>query len=284
MVESVARMKIAIDHFAFEEGQAPVIRNLHFRLRKGSFTCIVGPSGCGKTTLLNLICGLEKPRTPQCHVAITPPARVAPIGKAPIGKGPTEKGKQTPHHIGYMFQTPRLMPWLNGLDNVLLATGKTWRQKRDFAITLLSQVGLDGKWDLFPRQLSGGMQRRVALARAFVNAPSLLLLDEPFTSLDEPLAYSLRDLLLDRWRQAKATIIFVTHDLNEALFLADRILFLRPSPTRITLDYGVPLKRGKARNPAAIAAIKEKLMAQNPSLLKGVGGDAPPFEIRIKRK
>lgn len=244
-------LHVSIDRFAFADHESSIIEGIEFSVNNGEFVCIVGPSGCGKTTLLNLIAGLE-PLPESCQIF-------------------TGQDNNDHQSISYMFQNPRLMPWLNVLDNVLLVTPHP-SQRREFARNLLRQVGLVDQEEKFPRQLSGGMQRRVALARAFINAPKILLLDEPFISLDEPLAISLRNLLLEQWQRSKATVIFITHDLIEALFLADRILFLDSSPARVILDYSVPIKRGNARlSPRRIGALKETLLSRYPLILKGIG-------------
>jgi NitT/TauT family transport system ATP-binding protein len=136
--------------------------------------------------------------------------------------------------------------------------------------TLLQQLDLQDFRDSFPRQLSGGMKRRVALVRAFVTQPSLLLMDEPFQSLDEPTAQELRQLLLKLWAENAPTVLFVTHSLNEALLLADRVLFLSARPARVILDYRVPLPRPRPLATSALQPLHSELLHEHPTLLSGV--------------
>ncbi len=225
-----------------------VLRTTRFEITRGSFTCIVGPSGCGKTTLMNIIGGLETPDS----------------GDILLDDHPVRAGQ-----IGYMFQNPRLMPWLSALDNVLLVMDKAERNNAK-ASDLLGEMGLEESMTVYANRLSGGMQRRVALARAFINRPPLLLMDEPFVSLDAPTARKLRLLLLRLWSDQSTTILFVTHNLREALFLADRILFLSSGPGKIILDYPVPLSRPReSLRDDDIAAAAQMLLADHPHLLEG---------------
>ncbi len=224
------------------------LRDLKLAVAQREFTCIVGPSGCGKTTLLNIVSGLDHDVEGAVRVA----------GHAP-GEGPP---------VGYMFQSPRLMPWLSVRDNVALVLGEN--ADRAAADELLRQVGLGDFMDAWPGELSGGMRRRVALVRAFVTGPELLLLDEPFLSLDAPVANRLRLLLLDIWQSRPTTIIFVTHDLREALFLADRVLFMSPSPGRIVLDLPVGLERPREAEGEAVEMKRLELLKAYPDILAGL--------------
>lgn len=230
-------------------GQFVAIADMKFAVPRGQFVCIIGPSGSGKTTFLQIVSGLDPKFDGEVRIA----------GQAP-GMGP---------RLGYMFQSPRLMPWLTVRQNVELvathrAVGQGMPQK------LLEQVGLAEFIDSYPNRLSGGMQRRVALARAFVNEPPLLLLDEPFISLDTPVADKLRGILLDQWRARGATIVFVTHDLREAIQLSDRLLFMSASPGRVVLDVPVPLDRPRVPESAESEAFRAQLLAQHPALLAGL--------------
>jgi NitT/TauT family transport system ATP-binding protein len=141
--------------------------------------------------------------------------------------------------------------------------------------TLLQQLGLQDFRDSFPNQLSGGMKRRAALVRAFVTQPSLLLMDEPFQSLDEPTAQDLRQLLLKLWAESQPTVLFVTHSLNEALLLADRVLFLSPRPAKVILDYTVPLPRPRPLATSALQPLQIELLQQHPELLSGLLAPQP---------
>ena len=225
------------------------ISQLRFSVPRGQFCCIIGPSGSGKTTFLNIVSGLDSSFDGEVRIAGQPP-----------GAGP---------RLGYMFQSPRLMPWLTVEKNVeLVATHRAIAQ--GMPRKLLEQVGLGASCDAYPNRLSGGMQRRVALARAFVNEPPLLLLDEPFVSLDTPVANRLRDLLLDQWRARGATIVFVTHDLREALQLGDRVVFMTASPGRVVLDIPVPLERPRVPEGREIEQFRAQLLAEHPAILAGL--------------
>jgi NitT/TauT family transport system ATP-binding protein len=177
--------------------------------------------------------------------------------------------------LGYMFQSPRLMNWLTVLDNVrLVATPEAIAAGRPER--LLNEMRLGEFLHNFPNQLSGGMQRRVALARAFVNQPPLLLLDEPFISLDEPVADMLRGLLLKLWQDSRASVLFVTHDLREALALGDRVLFMSASPGRVVLDLPIGLPRPRDPRGPDLEALRQRLMAEHPSLLAGLATEEAP--------
>lgn len=231
---------------------------LDFAVPDGQFVCLVGPSGCGKTTLLNLVGGLDT------------------NFQGTIEHGGAVGGRR----IGFMFQSPRLMPWLTVLDNVRLVAQAP--AEADSARELLVHMGLADVLDAYPGTLSGGMQRRVALARAFAVAPRLLLLDEPFVSLDQPIAERLRALLLELWQARPTTVLFVTHDVREALSLADRILFLSATPGRLVHDMTVSLPRPRHVDDPSVEAERRRLLAARPGLLAGLGEvtDGPPPERR----
>ncbi len=185
-------------------GARQVIGDLTFRVAPGEFVALVGPSGCGKSTLLNILAGLD---TAFDGTVQAPPGR-----------------------LGMVFQAPRLLAWRSVADNLLLVDPPGGAAAVE---DVLAAVGLDGQGSRWPNHLSLGMQRRVAVARAFVVNPAVLLMDEPFVSLDAALAASLRDLLRGLLAKRPTTVVFVTHDLAEARELADRILYLAPSPTRV---------------------------------------------------
>ncbi|MFC3282675.1 ABC transporter ATP-binding protein [Litchfieldella rifensis] len=243
-------------------GEAIILRELAFSARRGEFLALVGPSGVGKSTLLNLIGGLDTHFEGSIH----------------WNGAPLYRRGQSPERLGMMFQEPRLMPWLSALDNIrLVLTDPATEGAR--ARALLREVGLGHALDTWPNQLSGGMQRRVALARAFAVAPRLLLMDEPFVSLDMPTGNRLRESLLELWQRDRPLVLFVTHDLREALALADRVLFLSAPPARILLDYRVPMERPRHLEGSAIAALQEQLFARHPDLLSGAlepPDDSPP--------
>jgi NitT/TauT family transport system ATP-binding protein len=223
---------------------APVLQDLHFKAQAGEFVAIVGPSGAGKTTLLKVISGLE------CDFS-----------------GAVETS--TDVRTALVFQEPRLMPWLTVAQNLCLVAPALSAQRVQ---ALLASVNLHDCAARFPGQLSGGMQRRVALLRAFIVQPNLLLMDEPFQSLDAPTAQQLRTLLMDLWQQARPTVVFVTHSLPEALALADRVLFLSTGPSSVVLDYAVPTPRSGDLTSAAVMALQQDLLSQHPLLLQGAIG------------
>ena len=224
------------------------IKDMDFKVPDGQFCCLLGPSGCGKTTLLNILSGLDNNYD----------------GNIQFGddSSPQDSG------IGYMFQEPRLLPWLTVRQNVEIVTQQTSEDK-DLSDSILETMGLSKNLESFPSQLSGGMQRRVAIARAFINKPKILLLDEPFISLDFTVANRLRNMLVNIWQQQKTTIIFVTHDLREAIFLGDRILFLSKGPSKVIYDYNINLDRPRDMENKDIENIRNKLIKNDPSIITG---------------
>ena len=208
-----------------------IFKNIVLKIKKGEFISIFGPSGCGKTTLLNMISGLDK-----------------------NFEGSIEAEK----NVSYMFQSPRLFPWLTAIDNIKFPIRKNSNSDK-IANGLIKKVGLEKFKNQYPDKLSGGMQRRIALARAFASNPSVLLLDEPFISLDRKIANLLRKLLINLWKKNKPTVIFVSHDLDEAIELADRIFFLSSLPSKILLEYKINLTRPRNINSKKFISLKRLL-------------------------
>ena len=246
-----------------DSGPRSVLKDLRLGVSRGEFLCILGPSGCGKTTLLNLIAGLDRDFE----------GRVGWQGAASAPR------------IGYVFQEPRLLPWLTVLQNVelVLAEGGAERGAERgveggeagaadpaFLEHLLEVAGLAEFRDAYPQRLSLGLARRAALVRAFAVKPDLLLMDEPFVSLDRPTAERLRRLLVGIWSERPTTVIFVTHSLGEALQLADRIVQLSASPASVVADLQVPLPRAARGDRAAMARLRDELLRDGPLL----GGEA----------
>ncbi|MCW8865343.1 MAG: ABC transporter ATP-binding protein [Colwellia sp.] len=241
-------LNVAIKNKHYGDGENTVLAKMGFSVKKGEFVAIVGPSGCGKTTLLNMISGLESCSGQHISYCNNPSNNIDKC------------------QLGYIFQQPRLMPWLTVRENIeLVLQPEEYHQVDD----LLTQVGLANKGEYFPRQLSGGMQRRVSIARAFAINPKLLLLDEPFNSLDAPTATRLRQLLIELCRQKGTTVVFVTHDLQEAIYLADRILFMSDSPSTIIHQSIVDLPKPRRESGVAELAWQAQLMATYPHLLAG---------------
>ena len=210
-----------------------VVRNLKLRLEAGSFGALIGPSGCGKTTILRIAAGLDRDFVGELH---TP------------GSG----------RLGMVFQEPRLLPWRTVEQNIRLAL-----PAGEAAVDLTEMVAILGLGDhlaRYPGELSLGLARRAAIARAFAARPDFLLLDEPFVSLDEATAARLRGELVALTTRTEVTTLLVTHDLAEAIQLADRLFFLSDRPTRVIAEKALPPPRG-TRSPEVIAAIGEELRA-----------------------
>ena len=204
-------------------GWPPVVHRVDWDIAQGEFHCLVGRSGCGKTTLLQLAAGLLRPQS----------GRVLLRGQELLAPGP---------QLGFMFQAPTLLDWQRVIDNVLLPVSLQRRPGAgdvERATALLDQLGLAAHAQHYPRHLSGGQQSRVALARALVLEPALLLLDEPFAALDAITRAELQDDLLHTCRQRGTTVLFVTHDINEAVYLGDRIAVMHAG--RIVDDIRVDL-------------------------------------------
>ncbi len=180
------------------------IENISFELSGQVFVSLVGPSGCGKSTLLNIVSGVETPTSGTVTV--------------------TQDGK--PAWLGYVFQDPRLLPWRTVLQNMMYVSDLEEEEAVANARRFLEMVGLNHTEDMFPGQLSGGMQQRVGIARAFSVGPDLLLMDEPFSHLDAITARSLREQLQELWTETQKTILFVTHDVMEAVQLSTRVITL----------------------------------------------------------
>jgi NitT/TauT family transport system ATP-binding protein len=208
-------------------GGLQALREVSFDVYPQEFVCVLGPSGSGKTTLLRAIAGLLTPTS----------GRVIFPQSGDDGARP---------RIGYVFQQANLMPWRSALENVTLPlelSGVPREQARLRADELMDLVGLHGFEDNWPRDLSGGMAQRVAIARALIHDPSLLLLDEPFGSLDALTRERMGAELLRIWQLSRKTVIMVTHSLSEAVFLADRVLVLTPRPGHVSLDLTIDLPR-----------------------------------------
>jgi sulfonate transport system ATP-binding protein len=227
----------------------------------GEIVAVIGGSGCGKSTLLRAVAGLD----PASEGVIA-------LDGEPIS---------APHQkVGIIFQEPRLLPWLKVADNVGFGLGdrpKTERMQRVAAA--LARVGLAEKAAVWPRELSGGQAQRVAIARALVRRPEVLLLDEPFSALDAFTRTALQDHLLHLWADAKPTLILVTHDVEEAIVLADRVMVMRPNPGHIFAEIEVELPRPRDRQSAAFDFAKRRVLAAlDRSLDRPASSDA---EIKV---
>ena len=209
------------------EGARLAIAGLTFALQDGELVCVLGPSGAGKTTMLNIIAGLDA-----------------------SFQGEVSFREAKPHRLSYVFQDPRLLPWRTLIENVALPL-KGKADAPAIAASWLDRVGLSGCHNLYPGQASIGMQRRASLARAFAFGPTVLLMDEPFVSLDEKAAQELRSLFKALWQAQSVTTLFVTHNVAEAAQLATRVLIFTGSPARIAAD--VDMRReGDSRDGAEL--------------------------------
>ena len=207
----------------YKEYDTPILGPLSLDIKKNSFVSILGSSGAGKSTLLRLASKLIKPTS-----------------------GSVEYLNNEKPNIGFVFQDPTLLPWRSVLDNVLLPaelTSKNKKASKEKAYFWLSKVGLEGKENSLPNQLSGGQKMRVSIARAMVQDCSLLLMDEPFAALDEVSRNKLEDDLLDIWEKNKLTVLFVTHSVTEAVYLAERVLVMSSSPGKILDDVIITEKK-----------------------------------------
>ncbi|MBU6372223.1 MAG: ABC transporter ATP-binding protein [Alphaproteobacteria bacterium] len=222
-------------------GRSAGVGPLDLELAPGAFCAVVGPSGCGKSTLLRLLAGLE------------PPAA-----------GRVEVDARAPGETAMVFQAPTLLPWLDACGNVDLPLQLLKRSDPEAARAMLARVGLGDAAGVKPAALSGGMAMRVSLARALVTSPRLLLLDEPFAALDALTRRALADDLLDLWRDRRPTIVFVTHDVEEAVYLAERVVILGRGPGRIVgeIETQAPAPRPPAwRASAAFRETVERVTA-----------------------
>ena len=251
-VASLTAFKVRIERKIFMNprgGDHLAISRVEFEIGDGEFICLLGPTGSGKTATLNIISGLDADFEGEVCFA-DPDAR---------------------SRLAYIFQNPRLLPWRTLFENIRLPI-KRQPDAAEAAEMWLQRVGLNSFRDIYPGHASLGMQRLAALARGFATRPTILLMDEPFVSLDERTASDLRDLLLGLWRQKKLTVLFVTHDVEEAMRLATRILVYSAAPARVMADIAVPREDGS--KPGALlsetsirreleSALSRELLRQN---------------------
>lgn len=226
----------------YETGRGAVLAldDIDFAVQEREFISIVGPSGCGKSTLLKILAGLIPASSGEAALRGTPIV------------GPRRD-------IGVVFQSPVLFPWRNVLDNVLLPADvqRLGRERMTTVATeLLNLVGLAGFEDRYPWELSGGMQQRVAIARALAYNPAVLLMDEPFAALDALTRDDMQKLLADVWRETRKTVVYVTHNVAEAVYLADRVIVMTPHPG--TVKTQVPITLDRPRDPLSVAFLEHQ--------------------------
>jgi NitT/TauT family transport system ATP-binding protein len=204
-----------------------VLDSINIKIQPGEFVCLLGPSGCGKSTILNTIAGFIKPSTG--HVSVDYQTITRPGADR-----------------GFVFQQYSLLPWKTTFQNVefgLKIRGVPKEERKELVNYYLNRVGLSKHRHAFPYQLSGGMQQRASIIRALVNSPSVLLMDEPFAALDAQTRHMMQELLLDIWQDLKSTVVFVTHDIEEAIFLSDRIFVMGVNPGHIKTTVDILLER-----------------------------------------
>jgi len=231
------------------------VRDFNLDIEEGEFVCVVGPSGCGKTTLLRCIAGLEEPTQ----------GRVLIRGEPLEGPGAER---------GYVFQSFALFPWRSVRRNIefgLEIKGMSKEERRRVSDEYIDLVGLQGFEDSYPRELSGGMQQRVGLARALANDPAVLLMDEPFGSLDAQTRNIMQTEVLKIWNRTHKTIIFVTHSVDESIFLADRVVVLTARPASIKAIFPVDLPRPRDRASDPFAHIRHEVLEDlTEEVLRGI--------------
>lgn len=228
--EVILEVKDLYKTFESPQGDVTALKNVNFKTHRREFVCVIGPSGCGKSTLIRILAGLESPTSGQ----------VLLDGEAKQEPGPDR---------GMVFQGYTLFPWLTIKKNVMFGLemgGQSAANAESEAMQWVDLVGLSKFANSYPHQLSGGMKQRVAIARALANQPRILLMDEPFGALDAQTRFKMQTNLIDIWRNIDITVLFITHDLDEAIYLADRILVLKANPGEVqeVIEVPVPRPRG----------------------------------------
>ena len=229
MTDSVVRVRGVDKVFGAGADKTPALQKIDLEIPKGAFVSLIGPSGCGKSTLLRLIGDLTQPSAGTVEV-----------------NGKTAHRARLDRDYGMVFQAPVLFDWRTVQGNVELpleVSARSRSARADRARAMLALVELTGFERRYPWQLSGGMQQRVALARALAYGPEILLMDEPFASVDAQTRADLEDLVMRVWQESGVTVVFVTHDIDEAVYLADRVVALTPSPTEVREQITVDLPR-----------------------------------------
>lgn len=241
---SEARGSIRLARVSKSFGAEPILDGIDLAVAPGEVVSLIGPSGCGKSTVLRLLAGLDRPSAGELRVDGQPV------------DGPSRA-------TGMVFQEPRLLPWLDVERNIAFGLAGTARELRQRTVArLLGQVHLEHAGGLYPRQLSGGMQQRTAIARALATEPDILLLDEPFSALDAFTRIHLQDLVLELWERTRLTTVLVTHDIDEALYLSDRIVVLSTRPARVLEEIEVLVPRPRNRGDYELVRLRSRLLEQ----------------------
>jgi NitT/TauT family transport system ATP-binding protein len=232
--------------FPKEKGEMVAIDEVSLDVKNGEFVCVLGPSGCGKTTLLRIIAGLQKPTS----------GKILLNGKEITGPGSDR---------GMVFQEFGLLPWRTVKRNVefgLELKGVGALERKNISSRLIEMVGLTGFENSHPNELSGGMKQRVGIARALANDPAILLMDEPFGALDAQTRNLMQKELLRIWKETKKTVIFVTHSVDEAVYLADRIIVLTTRPGHIKEIYDIPWEKPRDRASLDFANLRKRILTE----------------------
>jgi NitT/TauT family transport system ATP-binding protein len=252
---------IVFENVGVSFGQEQIFDRLSFEVRRGEFVCILGPSGCGKSTSLRMIGGLLDISS----------GRITVDGRAPCDAWP---------EIAFVFQSPRLVPWRTALENVMLGSELRFgsgeaKQRRARASELLELVGLASDAGKYPSMLSGGERQRVAIARALAVDPKIVLMDEPFSALDPNMRARMRGEMERIWSETGKTVVFVTHDIDEALQLSDRTVVLSNKPTRVLETVELTTRRPRAAAGRDLDELREKLVR----LFRSIEQPASPKDI-----
>lgn len=217
------------------------LAEVNLAIQPGEFVSIVGTSGCGKSTILRLIAGLIRPTTGEIRLG----------GKPIVGAGPDR---------GMVFQKATLFPWLTVEKNVSFSLRMQKKQDKELVEHMLKMVGLEDFRKDYPHQLSGGMAQRVALVRSLINHPDILLLDEPLGALDAFTRMNMQDEILNIWREQKQTVVMVTHDVEEAIYMGTRVLVMEPRPGRVKADIPIELAEPKQRDSEEFQAYRNRIL------------------------
>jgi NitT/TauT family transport system ATP-binding protein/sulfonate transport system ATP-binding protein len=240
--------KIVVDNikksFITRKGELPVVGGVSLDIRDGEFVAIVGPSGCGKSTLMKIMCGFDRPDEGSVRI------------DGQVRKGPNSKGILISQH-GSVF------PWLTVQQNLMFGLdGISENEKAELADHYTAMVGLKGFEKSYPHELSGGMLKRVEIARALVVKPEILYMDEPFSALDALMNLKMRNELLRVLQEERHTVLLITHDVEEAIYLADRIMVLSPRPTKIQATFTVPHPHPRKLSLPELQQMKEDILSQ----------------------
>ena len=241
---AILEIKNVVKKFITEKKEVLAVDNVNFEVRNNEFLSIVGPSGCGKSTILRMIAGLEKPTSGEILIE----------GRK-IEKPDAERGM--------VFQQYTLLPWRTVLENVgfgLEIKGVPKAERDEVARKFIKMIGLEGFEDAYPYELSGGMQQRVAIARTLANDPKIVLMDEPFGALDTQTRTILQNELLKIWEKDKKTVIFITHSVEEAVYLSDRVIIMTARPGKVKDIIDIKLERPRKRNSPEFIEYKKEIV------------------------